>query len=493
VDNSFYSKSACGKSCGKRICDNIKDKVIHSLWKTHASRRLVEKNALWQKVLDEMKASVEKTRFSTWLKNTELTEIKDGTAYIGVTNAYSKELINAQYKGEIIKVLQEEDPTVRNLAFKIKKNILLEQLPIEIEPRQTQKPKADSPVGSCNLRKEYTFDTFIVGNNNSLAYAVAKEVATNPGVRHNPLFIYGGVGLGKTHLAQAIGNEHHLSNPKTKIVYVSCETFTNDFINAIATKKMNEFKRNYREVDILIVDDVQFLSSKEGSQEEFFHTFNSLQQRSRQIILTADKIPKAIPALEGRLASRFGGGMVVDVQPPNLETRMAILTGKCRDKAFTLPENVIEYVARNIPSNIRELEGALNRLMTHCQYNHITPSVQVATEVLKDMISSSNHIVDSAEIISAVCKHFGITKEEILGKGRQKELALPRQITIFLIRENTNKSLPEVGKIMGGKDHTTILYSEKKVRDLLGTDVDIKSEIEKIRHGLFSTLSLNNN
>lgn len=443
---------------------------------------------IWQKSLQDIKKSIGETKFSTWFKSTELISTEKGVATIAVSNGYTKSWLESRHRHDIVVALKKQKPDIEQVQFKIKKNINLERLPIEIEPKQNQ-TKNSSGAPTSNLRKEYTFDAFIVGNNNSLAYAVAQEVAANPGIRHNPLFIYGGVGLGKTHLAQAIGQEYLSSNDRGNVVYVSCETFTNDFINAIATKKMNEFKKNYREVDVLIVDDVQFLSSKEGSQEEFFHTFNSLQQRSRQIILTADKTPQAIPALEGRLASRFGGGMVVDIQPPNLETRMAIMTEKCREKAFSLPEAVIEYIARNIPSNIRELEGALNRLIIHCQFNRLNPSVQIAQDALKDMVSSSNRTVGTAEIIASVSKYYGISKDDLLGKSRKKELSTPRQITIFLIRENTNRSLPEIGRLMGGKDHTTIMYSEKKVRDLLKTDIAIKSDIEKIREDLFSTLN----
>lgn len=474
MDNSFYSEGACGKLLNTP--QTLK-------W------RVVQIDRLWQKSLLDIKESIGETKFSTWFKNTELVSTDKGIATIAVSNTYTKNWLESKHRRDIVEALQKQKSDIQNVQFKIRKNINLERLPIEIEPKSTGAKRAQNTPNS-NLRKEYTFDAFIVGNNNSLAYAVAQEVAANPGVRHNPLFIYGGVGLGKTHLAQAIGKQYLEKNPQGKIVYVSCETFTNDFINAIATKKMNEFKKNYREVDVLIVDDVQFLSSKEGSQEEFFHTFNSLQQRSRQIILTADKIPHAIPALEGRLASRFGGGMVVDVQPPNLETRMAILTEKCREKDFALPETAIEYIARNIPSNIRELEGALNRLMIHCQFNQLTPSLQTAEEALKDMVSSSNRVVGTAEIIAAVGKYFGISKDDLLGKSRKKELSTPRQITIFLIRENTNRSLPEIGKLMGGKDHTTIMYSEKKIRDLLKTDIAVKSDIEKIRENLFSTLNM---
>ncbi|MDP3013438.1 MAG: chromosomal replication initiator protein DnaA, partial [Candidatus Subteraquimicrobiales bacterium] len=267
---------------------------------------------------------------------------------------------------------------------------------------------------------------------------------------------------------------------------VSCETFTNDFINAIASRKMAQFKKNYRDVDILIVDDIQFLSSKEGSQEEFFHTFNALHQKSRQIILTADKTPQAIPALEGRLASRFGGGMIVDVQPPNLETRIAILSEKCKEKGAVLPEDVVEYIAKNVSSNIRDLEGALNRLLTYCKFNATPATAKIASQVLKGIVASSNRSVDMADIVSAVCKYFSVSKEDVLGRGRKKEHIRPRQIAIFLIREQTSKSFPEIGKIMSGKDHTTILHSERKISDDLKTDPVLKDEIETLRELILS-------
>ncbi|MCX6809213.1 MAG: chromosomal replication initiator protein DnaA [Candidatus Berkelbacteria bacterium] len=325
----------------------------------------------------------------------------------------------------------------------------------------------------------------VVSNNNALAYAVAQEVAKNPGKKHNPFFIYGGVGLGKTHLAQAVGQEVKKTNARAKVFYVSCETFTNDFIAAISSKRMSEFKKSYRDVDVLIVDDVQFLSSKEGSQQEFFHTFNSLQQKSRQMILTADKTPQAIPALENRLASRFGGGMVVDIQPPDFETRVAILTEKCKEKGAYLPDDVIDFLARNIVSNIRELEGALNRLTIHCQFNGHTPTIQIAESVLRDIISSTSKKIDTAEIIASVCKFYSLTKEDIVSGVRKKELIVPRQITVYLIREQTKKSLPEIGKLMGGKDHTTIMHSQKRIAQLIKIDAEIKRAVEQIREMVF--------
>ncbi len=439
---------------------------------------------IWQAVLGEMEVLLPKTQFLTWFKGTSL-EASRNSATVVCPNLFSRDWLRSKHDAQILEAIQKVEPGIKELKYKIKSSSEAERIPIEVKPAE---PKA-APVrdtSRLNLNDNYSFDKFVVSSNNALAFAVAKEVADNPGKKHNPLFIYGGVGLGKTHLAQAIGHEVKGRIPDTKIVYVSCETFTNDFINAIASRKMNDFKKSYRDVDILIVDDIQFLSAKEGSQEEFFHTFNSLHQSSRQIVLTADKPPQAIPALEGRLQSRFGGGMVVDIQPPNLETRIAILSEKCKEKGFVLTDDVINYLAKNIHSNVRELEGALNRLMVFCQFNSASPSLDLASTVLKDTISSSNKKLDTAEIITTVCKYFSVTKEEIISGKRKKELVLPRQIAIYLIREQTNKSLPEIGKIMGGKDHTTIMHAEKKIADLIKIDKSIKESVENLRTKLLS-------
>lgn len=427
-----------------------------------------------------MEVLLPKTQFLTWFKGTSL-ELEGDSATVVCPNLFSRDWLKTKHSSQILDSIQKQKPGVDKLNYKIKNSSEAERLPLEIKP---EKKISASPAPASNLNENYTFDKFVVSTNNALAFAVAKEVASGPGKKHNPLFIYGGVGLGKTHLAQAIGHEIKKKNPSHKIVYVSCETFTNDFISSIASRQMSRFKKNYRDVDVLIVDDIQFLSSKEGSQEEFFHTFNSLQLASRQIILTADKPPQAIPALEGRLQSRFGGGMVVDIQPPNLETRIAILSEKCKEKGFVLTDDVINYLAKNIHSNIRELEGALNRLMVFCQFNSTSPTLDVAASVLKDIIASSNKKVDTADIITAVCKYFAVTKEDILSGKRKKELVLPRQIAIYLIREQTTKSLPEIGKIMGGKDHTTIMHAEKKISELLKVDKVVKESVEDLRNSL---------
>lgn len=445
---------------------------------------------IWQSVLGEMEIVLPKVQFGTWFKGTGL-DIKEGEAIVYCPHSYSRDWLKNKYNEQILQAIKKSEPSIKKITYQTKKQDGLERLELGIAATPQKPPgktvkEAVTSDKSPSLNTNYTFETLVVGNNNSLAYAVAKEAASQPGKKHNPLFIYGGVGLGKTHLAQAIGHAVLQNKKGAKIVYVSCETFTNDFISAIASKKMAEFKKTYRQADVLIVDDIQFLSAKEGSQEEFFHTFNTLQQNARQIVLTADKTPQAIPALEGRLASRFGGGMVVDIQPPNYETRIAILNSKCQERNYFLPEEVIEFIARSITSNIRELEGALNRLVVFCQFNGTTANLETAQRVLGDIVQSISRKTDSAEIINAVCKYYNLEREDIVSKKRKKELIIPRQIAIYLMRELTSKSLPQIGSIMGGKDHSTILHSENKIKSLLKTDVELKKTINEIRQIVLS-------
>lgn len=439
---------------------------------------------LWQVVLGEMEVVLPKMQFATWFKDTSF-ETSERVGIVFVSNSFSKSWLEGHHKADILSCVQKNKPEIEKIDVRIKKQDQAKRAVFELPAEQKSEKPQTKPLPK-GFNPGYTFENFIVGNNSALAYAVAKEASAHPGKKHNPLFIYGGVGLGKTHLAQAVGHEIIKKNADKKIVYVSCETFTNDFISAIAGKKMSEFKRNYRDADVLIVDDIQFLSAKEGSQEEFFHTYNALHQNSRQIILTADKIPQAIPALEPRLASRFGAGIVVDLQPPNFETRIAILQEKSKEKKVVFPDSVLEHIAKNISSNIRELEGALNRLATFCEFNGVAPSVSTVNDALGDFISSNNRFVDCPRVISCVCKYFSVTREELIGRDRKKELVLPRQIAIYLIREQTNKSLPEIGKIFGGKDHTTILHSQKKIESSVQSNNKLKSDIEQIRQDLFS-------
>jgi len=440
----------------------------------------LEKDKLWKAVLGEMELSLPPMMFATWFKGTELDSINDGKVFIRAQNIFSRDWLKSKHSGQILESLQKFNSSIKEINFFVGDTRKKDRGKINLESKPVSRSRESVQLQTYNLKEDYTFDSFVVGNNNSLAFAVAKEVAKSPGKKHNPLFLYGGVGLGKTHLAQAIGNEIKKNSPKAKINYVSCETFTNDYIAAIAAKKMNQFKKKYREVDVLIVDDIQFLSNKEGSQEEFFHTFNSLHQNKRHIILTADKVPQAIPALADRLASRFGGGTIADLLPPNLETRIAILNKKCQEIEFYPEAEVVEFIADQIKSNVRELEGALNRVYNYCHFNNISASKDTAKKALQDIISSSSKALSSAQIIQAVCDYYKLDKKDLLGKSRKQELIEPRHVAIYLLRNNTSDSLPLIGKIMGGKDHSTILHSYRKIEKGVLINIDLKKDIENI-------------
>jgi chromosomal replication initiator protein len=345
-------------------------------------------------------------------------------------------------------------------------------------------PPASLPI-NITLNPKYTFDTFIVGGSNRLAAATAQAVAAKPGVAYNPLFLYGGVGLGKTHLAQAIGHAILEKSPKKKIIYVSCENFTNEFIQSISAGKVNDFKNKYREADVLLVDDIQFLSGKDGTQEEFFHTFNALHQSNRQIVITSDRVPKAIPQLEARLSSRFGCGMVADIQPPNVEMRIAILQAKCEEKNYVIASEVINFIAENIESNIRELEGAVIRIISYCELNKVEPTIEITTKVLEDMISVKSKNITIEKIIKIVCDYFNLMPEHLLGQKRSKELVGPRQITMYLLRHELNMSFPKIGKELNKKDHTTIMYGVEKIEKEITKNIDLQKDIAAIKEKLY--------
>jgi chromosomal replication initiator protein len=311
-------------------------------------------------------------------------------------------------------------------------------------------------------------------------------VAQTPGTLYNPLFIYGGVGMGKTHLMHAIANTMLSANPKTRALYVPCEKFTNDYIGAIYAKKMDKFKETYRTVDLLLVDDVQFIGNKEGSQEEFFNTFNTLHQSNRQIVIAADRVPSAIPGLEERLSSRFGWGMIVDIQPPNLETRVAILGSKCIEKGVTLPDDSLEYIATQIQSNIRDLEGALNRVIIYCQMSHIPFSVEATRSALSGLITPNYtkkpYTVDT--VLSVIAQQFGLSVADLLGGKRQKELVYPRHLAMYVLREELGLSFPDIGREMGGKDHTTAMHGHHKIARERDTEPKVARDFATIKQQL---------
>lgn len=352
---------------------------------------------------------------------------------------------------------------------------------------QTSQHQVQSTIKAFTLNKKYNFDNFIVGKCNELSHAAAKAVADKPGHSYNPLFIYGGVGLGKTHLLQAIGNKVKELNPNAKILYVSSEKFTSDYVKALTTRKIDQFKHMYRTVDLLLMDDIQFLAGKESTQEEFFHTFNELHQNNRQLVVTSDRPPKAIPELESRLLSRFEWGMIADVAPIDYETRFAIVERKCLEKGIHLAKDIIDYIARSIHSNVRELEGALNRIKAHIELQNITPDLTTIKNVLATL--SNLPRTDSLtpdHVIKVVTKFFDITTEELLGKGRSKKIVYPRQIVMYLLREELQSSYPTIGKEIGGRDHTTAMHACQKMSKALETDEKIRQDYNLIKQKLFT-------
>jgi chromosomal replication initiator protein len=419
---------------------------------------------------------------------------------ICVPNAFTKTWLEKKYHNEIQKALENLSNTkIKEVIYKVetKKNkestsaktkktddIKVKELNNDFDIKNaTQNKQAENPSSPSKfgLNPKYTFSTFVVGKGNELANAACNAVAANPGKAYNPLFIYGGVGLGKTHLLQAIGNE--LSQRTNKILYLTSENFTNNYVQAIHSGNAKAFKDYYRNADLLLVDDVQFMGGKDGTQQEFFHTFNELQQSDKQIVLTSDKPPKSIPALEKRLLSRFEAGMVADISQPDIETKIAILENKAKEKKFVLDQEVLEYIAENVKNNIRELEGALNRIIAFHEFNNTTPTTNSVKSILSDLLTNTqSRPITPKDILAAVSKFYDISSKDLTGKGRKKELVWPRQVAIFLMREEINTSYPTIGYELGGRDHTTAMHAYNKVvNEIENENERIKQEIESIK------------
>lgn len=443
----------------------------------------MDPNALWQSVLGQLEISISKANFTTWFKNTAIASFYDNRVIISVPNIFTKEWLENKYNKQIKEAFKNVLGTDVSLEYKIgpvapiKEEILKEALvPIEEAPS----------ISPGSLNPKYSFDSFVIGGSNKLAYAACQSVATNPGGTYNPLFIYGGVGLGKTHLMQAIGNEIIKKSPKKRVTYITSERFTNEFITAIGTRKTNNFKEKYRKVDVLLVDDMQFLAGKEGTQEEFFHTFNALHQDNKQIVITSDRPPKAIPTLEERLRSRFEWGMIADIQPPDLETRIAILQQKVQTKGYDIPLEIIDYIARNIQQNIRELEGALNRIIAYCELNSTSPNLSLATSILSSILSHSKRRGAGAkEILEKTAGFYDLTIEELKGTKRDKEIVVPRQIAMYLMREESKLSYPKIALELGGRDHTTVIHACHKIEKEIDVSENIRHEINLIKERLY--------
>ncbi|MBA7496103.1 Chromosomal replication initiator protein DnaA [subsurface metagenome] len=454
---------------------------------------------LWQAALGEIELSISKANYITWFKNTNIFSKKDGQVIINVPNAFTKEWLKNKYNKFVLKA-------IRNISKDIKEiDYIIDQKKEESMPTKKKKVKAPKELKvqildeqlnfdqfrvdkKTNLNPRYSLNNFIVASFNELAHAAAQSVIKSPGNTYNPLFIYGGVGTGKTHLLQAIGNEITKANLPKKVIYVSSEKFTDDVITAISKNEMGKLKDYYRKIDVLIIDDIQFLAGKEKTQEEFFHTFNALYENNKQIILSSDRPPKAIPTLEERLRSRFEGGMIADIGHPDFETRIVILKTKLKDLDMELPDETLNYIASNIQKNIRELEGALNRIVGFTKLNDSIPTQNQLIKILKNIISDPQKRTTYKNIIDIVAEFYDVDSKDLSNRSRRKEVVKPRQIAMYLLREELKSSYPFIGSKFGGRDHTTAIYACEKIDKEKENNDSLEEELSLIRQRLYNNV-----
>lgn len=434
---------------------------------------------LWEKTLNIIKGELTEVSFNTWIKSAVPISYNNEVIKLGVPNDFTKEILDTRYKDLLINAMN----LISSKRYKIEFCIISEET-AEVQSRAATEIKKTVQVSdemSATLNPKYKFDSFVIGNSNRFAHAASLAVAESPAKAYNPLFIYGGVGLGKTHLMHAIGHYILQNNPKAKVVYVSSEKFTNELINSIKDDKNVEFRNKYRNVDVLLIDDVQFIAGKERTQEEFFHTFNALHEANKQIILSSDRPPKEIPTLEDRLRSRFEWGLTADIQAPDFETRIAILKKKADVENLTIPNEVMVYIASKIKSNIRELEGALIRIVAYSSLTNREVSVDLATEALKDIISNKQTKHITIELIQdVVASYFNLRIDDFKSQRRTRNVAYPRQIAMYLCRKLTDMSLPKIGEEFGGRDHTTVIHAYEKISEGLKSDEVLQNTVNDI-------------
>ncbi len=446
---------------------------------------------LWQSVLAQMQFNISKANFATWFQNTEIITKDEGKIVISVPNAFSKEWLSNKYNKLILKILRETDDTIKDLDFVIRPQplkVVSEKTLPEIDKNDSEQLKFEELKinKETNLNPRYDFENFVVGSFNELAHAAALAVSENPGFTYNPLFIYGGVGLGKTHLIQAIGNKISRNSKKKKVRYISSEKFVSDIVSAIRSNTIENFKNNLSSTDVLIIDDVQFLAGKNKTQEEFFHAFNSLYEKNKQIILSSDRPPNAISELEERLRSRFEGGMIADISLPDYETRLVILKNKAQEKKAQFPEEIIEYIAHNVKKNIRELEGALNKLLIYYKINNSTPDIETAKKLLKGFVFSPFDVANYKKIIETVAKFYNLEEKSLFDPTRRKEIVKPRQVAMFFLRKELKYSFPAIARKFGGKDHTTAIYAYKKILRENEENNKLTEELNLIKQRIYS-------
>lgn len=445
-------------------------------------------NRLWQETISHLENTLSPQHFKTWIKPIKFISLDKDQVILEVPNRFVLDWIKEHYSKTIEETMSQIGAVAYDVDIRISTSI--KNSPISDQPKTEEKqpeppqPKADqgTPWNSAlNLNPKYTFEEFIAGSSNQFATAAAMAVANNPATTYNPLFIYGGVGLGKTHLVNAIGNSVLKKNPNTRVCYYTSEKFMNELINSLRYAKMDEFRNKFRSMDILLIDDVQFIAGKERTQEEFFHTFNALYESHKQIVVTSDKFPKDIPGLEERLRSRFEWGLIADIQAPDIETKQAILKMKAEQNAINVPEEVILFLANSISSNVRELEGYLVRIGAYASLTSTPITLDMARDVLKDIIVEKNREVTVEEIQKTVAAHFNVKVSELKSSRRLKNLVLPRQIAMYLSRQLTSSSYPDIGERFGGKDHSTIIHAIKKIETKLEDDLQLRSTIETLK------------
>ncbi len=436
----------------------------------------------WQAVLGQLQLDMPKASYDTWVRNAEIVSYEDNVFIVGVPNTYARDWLDSRLTSKIKRLLcgimnrtvsvkfivWQQDPEQTSL------DLPKEEEPAEIIPIQTK---------STALISRYTFDNYVVGSANRLAHAASLAVAERPAQAYNPLFLYGGVGLGKTHLLHAIGN--HCAQHRMNVLYVTSEEFTNDLIDAIRSHTTPSFREKYRQIDVLLIDDIQFIAGKESTQEEFFHTFNSLHGQEKQIVISSDRPPKALVTLEERLRSRFECGLTADIQPPDFETRVAILRSKSERMGRVIPDEIVETIAQRVQSNIRELEGSLTRVLALCDLSDLPLNAKLVDVALADLLPKTG-MIEPSEVMNRVAGAFGVSVENLLGPDRRQEVVLPRQIAMYLLREEANYSLPKIGETMGGRDHTTVMYACQKVTDLLERDDKLRRQVINIREQIYS-------
>ena len=433
----------------------------------------------WQAALGQLQMEMPKAAFDTWVRDTEFISYEDGSFIIGTQNAYARDWLESRLSSKVTRILTG----IMNRTVEV--NFTVWQVSEAATQAEDEAEAAyANPVESENasLNRRYSFTNFVVGASNRLAHAASLAVAEKPAQAYNPLFIYGGVGLGKTHLLHAIGNQ--CAQDGLNILYVSSEEFTNDLIHAIRTHTTQAFRDKYRRIDVLLIDDIQFIAGKESTQEEFFHTFNTLHGQDKQIVMTSDRPPKAMVTLEERLRSRFEWGLTADIQPPDYETRIAILRSKAERAHYNIDDEIIEIIARKFQSNIRELEGALTRIVAYADLRGLPMTPELINAALADLLPRRNEVKPD-HVINTVADAYGVSTERMLGRERSRQVALPRQIAMYLMREEANISLPQIGEVLGGRDHTTVMYGCDKVADLIERDEQLRRQVIEIREQLY--------